>query len=352
MNVSDFVAALAARTHPERAAAWDAVGLQVGDPRAPIRTATVVHEVTERVTERLVTDPVDLLVTYHPLLFRPASRLVPDRSPSGRAVRLLRAGVTVVVTHSDFDAMNGGMSDAMADALGLVEVHGFAPVTAVDQVKVVTFVPAEAVSTIIDTLSAAGAGHIGGYRACAFTVDGVGRFVAGDSTNPAVGRPGQGNAEPEVRVEMIAPGVRADAIVEALITAHPYEEPAFDVYPVVANQALGGRIGVFDRSWEELVELARDAFQPEGLRIGRAGSGEPCRVAVVPGAGESRIPAAVAAGCDVLVSGDIAHHRVVEATDRGLSIVDVGHAASERPGMQRLGDLVADICGDAITMLR
>jgi dinuclear metal center YbgI/SA1388 family protein len=350
VNVSEFVAALGARTHPERAAAWDAVGLQVGDPRAPIRTATVVHEVTEPVTERLVADPVDLVVTYHPLLFRPAPRLVPDRSPSGRAARLLRAGVAVVVAHSDFDAMNGGMSDAMADALGLGEVHGFAPVTVADQIKVVTFVPAEAVSTIIDTLSAAGAGHIGGYRECAFTVDGIGRFVAGDSTNPAVGRPGQGNAEPEVRVEMIAPRVRADVIVEALIAGHPYEQPAFDVYPVVSNQALGGRIGMFGRSWEELVELARHAFQPEGLRIGRAGSGDPCRVAVAPGAGESRIPAAAAAGCDVLVTGDISHHRVVEATDRGLSIVDVGHAASERPGMRRLGDLVAEICGDAIIL--
>ena len=165
MNVAEFVAGLAARTHPERAAAWDAVGLQVGDPRAPVRTATVVHEVTEAVTERLEADPVDLVVTYHPLLFRPAARLVPDRSPSGRAARLLRAGVAVVVTHSDFDAMPGGMSDAMADALGLGDVRGFAPVTAADQVKVVTFVPAEAVPTIIEALSAAGAGHIGDYEA-------------------------------------------------------------------------------------------------------------------------------------------------------------------------------------------
>jgi dinuclear metal center YbgI/SA1388 family protein len=345
MIVAAFVARLAARTHPERAAAWDAVGLQVGDPTAPVRTVRVVHEVTEAVTQVLEGEAVDLVVAYHPLLFRPAARLVVGRGPSGRAARLLRAGVAVVVTHSDFDAMPGGMSDAMADALGLADVSGFAPVTATEQVKVVTFVPSESVTGVIAALSAAGAGRIGDYEQCAFTVDGIGRFVAGEATNPSAGAAGEANAEPEVRVEMVAPRSGAEAIIEALIASHPYEEPAFDVYPVVSNHALGGRIGTFAGTWDGLVERAVAAFEPEGLRVRRADDGRPPRrVAVSPGAGESRIARAVAAGCDVLVSGDISHHRAAEATDRGLSIIDVGHEASERPGMQRLRQLVADVC--------
>jgi dinuclear metal center YbgI/SA1388 family protein len=349
VNVADFVDRLAAVTHPERAAAWDAVGLQVGDPAAPVRMVRVAHEVTESVTQRLECEPVDLVVTYHPLLFHPAARLVPGRGPVGRAARLLRAGVAVVVTHSDFDAMRGGMSDAMADVLGLTDVSGFAAVTPAEQAKVVTFVPAESVAALVEALSAAGAGHIGDYEQCAFTVEGVGRFVAGARTNPTVGAAGHGNAEPEVRVEMVAPRDRAEAIVAALIAAHPYEEPAFDVYPVASNHALGGRIGSFAGSWDELVERAVAVFEPDGLRVGRAADGQARRVAVSPGAGESRVAAAVAAGCDVLVSGDISHHRVVEATDRGLSIVDVGHVASERPGLQRLRDLVVEICGNEVS---
>ena len=347
MNLADFVARLAARTHPERAAAWDAVGLQVGDPAEEVRTTMVVHEVTEEVTEQVINEPVDLVVSYHPLLFRPASRLVPDRSPSGRATRLLRAGIAVVVTHSDFDAMPGGMSDAMADALGLTDIAGFAPVKPADQVKIVTFVPADSVAAIIAGLSAVGAGQIGDYDECAFTVDGVGRFRAGDATNPAVGQSGRRNTEAEVRVEMIAPARNTDAMLETLIAGHPYEEPAFDVFPVSSNHALGGRLGAFAGSWDDLVERAVDAFEPEGLRLGRdPAAGVPRRVAVSPGAGESRIAAAVTAGCDVLVSGDISHHRMVEATDRGLSVIDVGHAASERPGMRRLVDLVAEIVAE------
>jgi dinuclear metal center YbgI/SA1388 family protein len=352
MNIVDVVERLAARTHPERAAAWDAVGLQVGDPQGPVRSVAVVHEVTEDVTVRLEADPVDLVVAYHPLLFRPASRLVPGRSPAGRATRLLRAGVAVLVTHSDFDAMPGGMSDAMADALGLSGVVGFAPVAAAEQVKVVTFMPEDAVDAVIAALGTAGAGRIGDYEQCAFTTGGTGRFVASAGTHPAAGTAGAANAEPEVRVEMIAPRGRADAIVEALIAAHPYEEPAFDVYPVASNHALGGCIGTWGGSWDELVERAIAAFEPEGLRCRRAGPNRtPRRIAVSPGAGESRIAAAAAAGCDVLVSGDIAHHRAVEATDRGLSIIDVGHAASERPGMARLAALVTELCAADATVI-
>jgi dinuclear metal center YbgI/SA1388 family protein len=343
LTVGELVARLAARTHPERAASWDAIGLQIGDPAAAVRTIAVVHELTESAVARLESDPVDLVVAYHPLLFRPISRLVPDRSPSGRAARLLRAGVAVVVTHSDFDAMPGGMSDAMADALGLQGVTGFAPVAAAEQMKIVTFAPAESVATLIASLSAAGAGRIGDYEQCAFTVDGVGRFVAGAGTSPVAGVAGASNAEPEVRIEMVAPRSRGDAVVTAMLRDHPYEEPAFDVFPVVANQVAGGRIGTFEGTWSDLVERVAKAFQPEGIRVAPVSDVRPRRVAVAPGAGESRIAAAAAAGCDVLVSGDISHHRMVEANDRGLSVIDAGHAATERPGMPRLEALVADV---------
>jgi len=345
LTVADVAGRLAARTHPARAAAWDAVGLQVGDPGAAVRSVAVVHEVTESVTIRLLSEPVDLVVSYHPLLFRPAARMVPDRSPSGRAVRLLTAGIAVVVTHSDFDAMAGGMSDAMAEALGLTDITGFAPAVASEQVKVVTFAPPAAVGPLIDAMAAAGAGRIGDYERCAFTVDGFGRFVAGESTSPVAGAVGAANEEPESRIEMVAPRSRVDAVVTALLATHPYEEPAFDVYPVVSNQLAGGRIGSFGGSWADLVDLVTTRFRPEGLRIAPVDGVRPRRVAVSPGAGESRIGPAVAAGCDVLVSGDISHHRMVEANDRGLSIIDPGHAATERPGMARLHGLVTELLG-------
>ena len=350
LNIRDVVDRLAGRTHPERAAAWDAVGLQVGDPGAPARTVAVVHEVTESVVQHLERSPVDLVVSYHPLLFRPADRLIPSRSASGRAVRLLRNGVAVVVTHSDFDAMPGGMSDAMADALELTDVSGFAPMATAEQVKVVTFAPAPSVGSLVASLSAAGAGRIGDYEQCAFTVDGVGRYLAGPSTRPVVGQAGRANEEAEVRIEMVAPRRQSDAVVEALLANHPYEEAAFDLYPVVSNSIAAGRAGTFDGSWDDLVTAVNARFAPDGLRLGRVPGANPRRVAVAPGAGGSRVAAAAAAGCDVLVSGDISHHRVVEANDLGLSIIDPGHAATERPGIARLRALVAELVGDEVAL--
>lgn len=343
LTVGDVVERLAARTHPDRAAAWDAVGLQVGDPAAPLRTVAVVHEVTEEVTRRVEGEPVDLVVSYHPLLFRPASRLVADRSPAGRATRLLRAGVSVLVTHSDFDAMPGGMSDAMAEALGLTDVIGFSPVEPAEQIKVVTWAPDEAIIGLAEALGDAGAGRIGEYERCSFTMAGTGRFTAGPNTSPAVGQAGAANEAAESRIEMVAPRRRLDAIVAALVAAHPYEEAPFDVFPVLANLPAGGRIGTFAGSWADLVDAVNAQFRPEGLRLAAVDGMAPRRVAVSPGAGDSRIAPAAALGCDVLVSGDISHHRMVEANDRGLSIIDAGHAATERPGIQRLHDLVGEL---------
>ncbi|HEX9866833.1 MAG TPA: Nif3-like dinuclear metal center hexameric protein, partial [Acidimicrobiia bacterium] len=100
-TVASFVSTLAERTRPEYAASWDPVGLQLGDPAAQADSVAVCHEVTEEVVSVLEKEPVDLLVTYHPLLFEPVNRILAGRSPSARAFRLLAAGVNLVVSHTD-----------------------------------------------------------------------------------------------------------------------------------------------------------------------------------------------------------------------------------------------------------
>lgn len=124
-TVSEFTRSLAERTKPEVAASWDPVGLQLGDPEAEVGTVAVCHEVTEEVVTRLEDEPVDLLVTYHPLLFIPTNRLVSGRSAEARAFRLIRAGVSLLVTHTDFDAMEGGTADALARIYRLRNVVPF-----------------------------------------------------------------------------------------------------------------------------------------------------------------------------------------------------------------------------------
>jgi dinuclear metal center YbgI/SA1388 family protein len=124
-TVSDIATALAARTHPDQTPEWDPVGLQLGDPETAVDSVAVCHEVTEEVVARLEEDPVDLLVTYHPLLFAPTNRILAGRSPGARSYRLITAGVSLLVTHTDFDASPGGTADALADFFDLRNVQAF-----------------------------------------------------------------------------------------------------------------------------------------------------------------------------------------------------------------------------------
>ncbi len=338
LTVSDVVGELGTFIPFHKSAGWDVAGLQLGDRQSPVQTIAVCHEVTEAVVSRVEQHQPSVLVTYHPLLFRPTKTLVVGSSPAGRAHRLIRAGTALVVAHTAWDVAPNGAADALAASLGITEIESFGVSAAPDQIKVVTFVPAEQVPQIVSALSTAGAGTIGNYDGCHFTVGGEGGFVAGEGASPVVGETGS-NTVPEQRVEMVAPASRREAVVSALVRSHPYEEPAFDVYPVEANSAFIGRIGTLDTSLGSLAVVVQAAL---GANARVTGDPETPvgRVAVVPGSGGSFVAAAASAGADVIVTGDVGHHTMVEAEDRGVSVIDPGHTPTERPGLVALADAV------------
>jgi dinuclear metal center YbgI/SA1388 family protein len=314
----------------------------------------VCHEVTEQVVERALADCVDLMVTYHPLLFRPTNRLLAGRSPAGRAFRLIAGGVALAVAHTSFDMMEGGTADALAHAVGLTGTRRFGPVDGAPQVKVVTFAPADAVESITSAMSAAGAGVIGNYSGCSFRVDGMGAFDADPGANPVTGSAESSNREPEIRVEMIAPAVRRDTVCAALTDAHPYEEPAYDVYDVQSNLGFIGRVGPLPAALtlETLASSVSSALGAVGVRVSGDPGAEVATVAVIPGSGGSFVSAAHAAGAQVLVTGDVGHHTVVQAIDAGLAVIDVGHTTSERPGMRALFEVVSRVGSESDASVR
>lgn len=343
LTIAQFLEALAVRSIPDNSAHWDPTGLQLGDSRAPARRVAVCHEVTDAVAGKLEAEPPDLVVTYHPLLFRPTQHLTAGPGPVGRAYRLVRAGVAVAVAHTDFDVAPGGAADSLANALGLQHCRGFGPLETASATKIVTFLPPEAVETMAVALELAGAGRIGRYRGCSFRSTGEGAFFAGAGTEPAVGGSGA-NRVAEVRLEMIAPVAHEQEVVAALVAHHPYDQPAYDLYPIRANLPLIGRVGHLPAvlPFDEFVALVSDVLGSAGLRSTQA-VGAVNRVAVAPGAGSDFIRAARSTGADAFVTGDVAHHRAAEARDLGLSIVDPGHAATEGPGMATLVSWVGEI---------
>ncbi len=343
LTVADVIDHLDVVAPLGKAAGWDPVGLQLGDPAAPVARVAVCHEVTPDVVAAVEADPVDLLISYHPLLFRPTTQIVAGNSAPGRAFGLLRAGVALAVVHTAFDVAHGGTADALAAALGLSDSVGFAPLWGPDSAKVVVFVPGSGADTVAAAMVAAGAGTIGRYSGCSFRGEGVGTFRPEAGAAPVTGTEGTFSRESEVRVEMIAPRSSVDRVVAALVAAHPYEEPAYDVYEVNANAGFVGRTGVIDGE-ATLGALARRVADAIGGNIRIAGRVQDpvTQVAVVPGSGGDFV-ALAATVADVLVTGDVPHHQARAALERGLAIIDPGHAATERPGIATLYAAVAQL---------
>ena len=323
----------------DRAAAWDPHGLQLGDAGAHVRRLGVCHEVTTDVLARA--SDLDLLITYHPLLFKPSNRLIAGSGPEGRAYQLIRAGVSLAVVHTAWDAAAGGTSDALAMMIGLRELEPFGEVEQGPQWKLVTFVPSEHLDRVATALVAAGAGRIGNYTACSFRSEGMGTFFPEPGSAPVVGSVGELSQVPEIRLEMRVGAGERDRAIAALLANHPYEEPAFDMYQTSSPAAMIGRVGAIQGRLTDLVDLLHHQVGPE---IRAAGRDRPLqRAAVLPGSGGSFVGQARSRGADVLITGDVSHHQMRQALDLDLAVIDIGHAPSERPGVAALAEAAAKI---------
>ena len=335
-TVGDWVRLVHDAYPPAEAAAWDRVGLQVGDEAWPVGRVLVTLDVTRAVVDEAATVPSTLVLAHHPLLFAPLAALTPA-TPTGRvALAAATSRVAVLAAHTNLDVTRdgAGTSDPLARVLGLLDPR---PLTTelreASRLKLTTFVPPEAVDAVLDAVTAAGAGTIGEYERCSFRVAGTGTFRPRSTANPYSGRGVDLDAaEQEFRMEFETPRERTGAVVRALLAAHPYDEAAYDLYPLLEGADVGfGRIGRLPRTAPlgDVAETIRRGLPAPHLRY----AGEPDRpvetVAVVGGAGEALIGAALGEGADVLVTGDLKHHVALDALDRGLALIDAGHHATE-----------------------
>lgn len=345
-TVGEITEQLSAQFVLGKAAGWDPVGLQIGDPSAVVNRVAVCHEITESTLQRLIGEAVDLVVVYHPLLFRPVTSLLSGSGPAGRAHRLIANGISLIVAHTAFDVAAGGAADALAAAFDLRDVSAFGPLWGTESAKVVTFIPAQHADAVAAAMAAAGAGRIGHYSNCTFRASGVGTFLPAEQANPFAGEVGDLNFEDEVRLEMFSPLGRIDAVVAAMVAAHPYEEPAFDVIEARSNAGFIGRQGFLSKRMN-VGTLADIVVQRLGGVVRVAGSGEVSTVAVVPGSGGRYL---LDHQADVVITGDVSHHQAAAAVAAGKAVVDPGHIATERPGLKALYAAVAESIDDVIDM--
>ncbi|MDR3579167.1 MAG: Nif3-like dinuclear metal center hexameric protein [Oryzomonas sp.] len=331
-KLSDILGIINKIAPPGLAESWDNSGLQVGDPDAGIERIMVSLDATPAVMEAALNASCQLLVTHHPLLFKPLKTLS-TATPQGKLVHAaIRGNLAVISIHTSYDVAEGGLNDLLAERLG---VYGCRPLQAAsgqDLCKLVVFVPCDhldRVRTVLFPLTEA----LGNYRDCSFSAPGEGTFTPQTGATPFIGAVGSMEKAPEQRLELLIERSNLTRAVRALLAAHPYEEPAFDIYPLLnEGKPLGlGRVG----SLAEQTNLAdyagwiKKALNAPGLRY----AGNPAtvikKVALCSGSGASLLRAASRCGADVLVTGDVKYHDARDALDLGIALIDAGHFPSE-----------------------
>jgi dinuclear metal center YbgI/SA1388 family protein len=335
-SLDDLVQQLHAWYPPQTADDWDAVGLVYGDPEAPVRKVLFAVDPTLAVAEEAAEWGADLLVVHHPLFLKPVHGFAAT-TPKGRTLATLAgAGCALLTAHTNADQAEGGVSEAMAGALGLTDL---APIRAaghgsVD--KLTVYVPADAAAPVRAAIAEAGAGRIGNYDFASFSSPGQGRFRPLAGADPTVGSIGSLETVEEMRIEVVLDRALRPAVVAAMLAAHPYEEPAYDVVELAdpATARTGsGRIGSVERTTlSRFAETVAAALPPTAQGVRYAGDPDrPVRrVAVCGGAGDFLLEAVLGTDADVYVTSDLRHHPAGEFVEKGgPALVDVAHWAAE-----------------------
>lgn len=341
-TIGDIYRFLCAVAPPALAEEWDNVGLLVGGEAAPVTSALIALDITPEVADEAVEGSAQLVVSHHPVIFHPL-RAVPE----GSAVwRLVRGGVAAVCMHTNLDVCEGGVNDALADALGLshrtlLKEEGRLPYR-----KIAVFVPENHAAAVREAMTAAGAGLYGRYDHCTFETQGTGRFRPLPGAAPYLGSVGRIEEVREIRLEAVCAEKDVPAVISALRRAHPYEEPAYDIFP---DEALGtpyglGRVGDLPEALP-LREFARAAGKALGCAaVSLCDAGRVAhRVAVCGGADDGTLAeAARRAGADTLLVGEMKHSNRIEALNMGVNVVAAGHFATENPVCPHLRALLSE----------
>ncbi|WP_088102499.1 Nif3-like dinuclear metal center hexameric protein [Halalkalibacter urbisdiaboli] len=307
----------------------DKNGLMIGTLNKPIKKVMIALDVLEEVMDEAIREKVDLILAHHPLLFRPLKK-IDVHTAHGRIVeKAIKHNITIYAAHTNLDVAIGGVNDMMAHALGLTDLEVLAPTQSISLKKLVVFVPESHETQVREALGQAGAGHIGAYRDCAFTSNGVGVFRPEDEASPFIGEAGKLEYVEEKKIETIIPAHLQGRIIAALMKAHPYEEPAYDIYPLDnRGEVLGlGRVGYLkeEMSLAAFAEHVKQTFDVKGARVVGNLATIVRKVGVLGGDGNKYMSQAIFKGVDVFVTGDVYYHVAHDAMMEGLNIVDPGH---------------------------
>lgn len=329
-QVMNAVEALAPTHYAED---WDNPGLMVGSRSDKVTGVLTTLDITPEALAEAKKLGYNMIVSHHPVIFKGLKRIDFDTAQGALLRQAILDGITLYSAHTNLDIAAGGLNDLAAAKIGLANVKGLVKTGSDTYAKIVTFVPVSHLAVVAEAITQAGAVKIGQYESCSFNTSGTGRFKPLDGAQPYIGEAGTLTETDEERLEVLIPTKRIGAVIDALKSSHPYEEPAFNVYPLTepAQKQYIGRIGTFADAidFELFKHTVQAAFPYSHPRFGGVPREMIRTVALCTGGGAEFLGDAAAAGADVYVTGDVKYHDAQRAKELGILIVDAGHFGTE-----------------------
>ncbi len=346
MKVKEIVCALERFAPLPLQDGWDNAGLQVGLTEAEVTGALLCLDVTEAVVDEAVALGYNLIVSHHPLIFGGMKSITGRNYVERCVMKAIRHGITICSHHTNMDNATGGVNHKIAEKLGLKNLRFLAPKED-SLLKLVTFVPTAQADRVRQALFDAGCGCIGGYDSCSYNLAGEGTFRAGEGTAPFCGNIGELHSEPEIRIETVLPAYMKGKAVRALLSNHPYEEPAYDLYPLKNQwmQAGSGLIGELPDEMEvtKFIQMVKDTFHTGCVKTNKFSGKRVRTIALCGGSGAFLLPQAIGQGADAFLTGEIKYHDYFGHED-DLLMMEIGHYESEQYTVEIFQTIIKEAC--------
>ena len=328
-EITSYLESIAPRAYQE---SYDNSGLIVGDPATEVDRVLISLDVTEAVIDEALEKGCGMVIGHHPIVFGGLKQLNGKNYVERTVIKAIKNDVAIYAIHTNLDNVTPGVNAEIARRIEVVGPRILAPKKDL-LCKLVVFVPHKDADKVRNALFSAGAGQIGAYDECSYNIEGEGTFRAGDGTDPHVGERGQRHTGPETRIEVIMPRTKQRKVVCAMTAAHPYEEVAYDVYPLLNEYAEvgAGMIGELPEPVDttEFLTSLKSKLSTACIRHTKVLKPQVKRIAFCGGAGSFLLGVAKAAGADVFITGDYKYHQFFDA-EEDLVIADVGHYESEQ----------------------
>jgi len=344
MIIADFIKEFEKLLPLQQAEDFDNVGLLCGSPQREISGILVCHDALENVVDEAISKNLNLILTFHPIIFYGLKSLTGKNYVEKSVLKAIENKIAIYAVHTAFDNDFFGVNYGICKALGLTNRKILMPKTAnLKQLSV--YVPSDFSEKMKEALFAAGAGNIGFYDECSFSISGNGTFRPVEGSNPFSGKQNIREEADEKMISVIFESYKKSAVISAMKAAHPYEEVAYQIYQLEnENQYSGlGMTGELDKEMEEadFLEFVKDKFNLKIIRHSQFTGKKIKKIGVLGGSGASGIKAALSTKCDVYMTGDLKYHDFFQAENRML-LCDIGHFESEQFVTQQLFELLSE----------